>query len=159
MSATVTAVIWVAILVGAAISDLRAFRIPNIFAVGLLLLFPVHYAFAGFSPALWPHLFHFVLALAVGMALFARGWVGGGDAKLYAAAALWFDWSGAAALVFLTTISGLFLAIIFVLARKAGFRKNVAKQDARIPYGVAIAGGAILAAQWVGWANIFPAFS
>lgn len=151
--------IWVITLVAAALSDLRSFRIANIFPAIPLLLFPVAHGLAGFSSALWPNILHFLLALAVGMALFAKGWIGGGDAKLYAAAALWFDWSGAVALIFLTGVAGLLLALAFIAARKMGLRKDVPKDDRRIPYGVAIAAGAIASASWSGWTAIFPAFS
>jgi prepilin peptidase CpaA len=138
---------------------LLSFRIANIYPAILLLLFPVVYGLAGFSSALWQNLFHFLLALAVGMLLFGRGWIGGGDAKLYATVALWFNWSGAATLIFLTGLSGLVLVLAFIAARKLGFRKEVPKEDRRIPYGVAIAAGAILNATWIGWERIFPAFS
>jgi prepilin peptidase CpaA len=100
-----------------------------------------------------------VLALIVGMVLFSRGWVGGGDAKLYAAAALWFNWESAAVLIFLTGVAGLLLAFLFIGARITGLRKNVSRKDRRIPYGVAIAAGAILTAAWRGWHTIFPAFN
>jgi prepilin peptidase CpaA len=153
------AAIWVTTLLAAALSDLRSFRISNAFPAIQMLMFAAAYGFVGFSATLWPNLFHFLLALIVGMVLFGRGWIGGGDAKLYAAVALWFDWSGAAALIFLTGVSGLLLTIAFIVARKLGLRKNVPKEDRRIPYGVAIAAGAILSAAWRGWNNIFPAFS
>jgi prepilin peptidase CpaA len=155
----VVAAIWGATLCAAALSDLRSFRIANVFPAIIILLFAVMHGLSGFSGALWANLLHFLLALAVGMALFGRGWVGGGDAKLYAAAALWFNWKGAAALIFLTGVAGALLALLFVSMRMAGLRKNVPKEDRRIPYGVAIAAGAILAAAWSGWDAIFPAFS
>lgn len=151
--------IWVVTLLMAALSDLRSFRISNIFPIILLLLFPVAHGLTGLSSALWPNVFHFLLALIIGMVLFGRSWIGGGDAKLYAAVALWFNWSGAATLIFLTGISGLVLVFAFIAARKMGFRKDIPKKDRRVPYGVAIAGGAILNAAWIGWARIFPAFS
>ncbi len=153
------AAIWAVTLLAAAFSDLRSFRISNAFPAIIMLLFVVTHGLAGFSGALWQNLFHFLLALIVGMALFGRGWIGGGDAKLYAAAALWFNWAGAATLIFLTGVSGLLLAIAFIAARMLGLRKNVPKEDRRIPYGVAIASGAILNAVWIGWNSIFPAFS
>jgi prepilin signal peptidase PulO-like enzyme (type II secretory pathway) len=56
-------------------------------------------------------------------------------------------------------MSGLVLAAIFIGARMAGLRKNVPKEDRRIPYGVAIAFGAIATAVWVGWSGTFPSFS
>lgn len=151
--------VWVVTLLAAALSDLRSFRIANVLPAILLLLFPIAYGLAGFSDALWENVFHFLLALLIGMALFSRGWVGGGDAKLYAAAAIWFGWSGAVALIFLTGIAGLILALAFIVARKMGLRKNIPKEDRRIPYGVAIAAGAILTAGWIGWERVFPPIS
>jgi prepilin peptidase CpaA len=151
--------IWVITLIAAAISDLRSFRIPNIFPAVLILLFVVVHGIAGFAAPLWENGLHFLVALAVGMGLFSRGWIGGGDAKLYAAAALWFSWTGAIALVFMTTMAGLLLTLTFIAARMLGLRKNTPKEDRRIPYGVAIAAGAILSAMWSGWSALIPAFS
>jgi prepilin peptidase CpaA len=153
------AAIWTIVLIAAAISDLRSFRISNIFPAILILLFVVVHAFGGFSALLWDNVLHFLAALVVGMGLFSMRWIGGGDAKLYAAAALWFNWVGAITLIFATTTAGLILAVTFVAARMLGLRKNVPKEDRRIPYGVAIAAGAILSAAWSGWSAIFPAFS
>ena len=151
--------IWTVTLIAAAISDLRSFRIPNYLSAILIVLFGIIYGLAGFTGMPWGNLLHFLVALVVGMVLFSRGWIGGGDAKLYAAAALWFNWTGAVALIFTTTIAGAALAIAFVASRMLGLRKNVPKEDRRIPYGVAIAAGAILTAAWTGWNRVFPAFS
>lgn len=157
-------VIWVITLTVAAISDLRAFKIPNILPAIIILLFCIVHAISGFSAILLPNLLHFLLALAIGMLLFGRGWIGGGDAKLYAAVALWFNWGGAVPLVFLTTLSGLALSIVFVVVRMSGAGRNKAGTDQpkkrterRIPYGVAISAGAILTAAWIGWGAVFPA--
>jgi len=151
--------IWVLTLIAAAVSDLRSFRIPNYLPGILILLFGINTVIAGVDASLWENLFHFLAALIIGMGLFSRGWIGGGDAKLYAAVALWFNWTGAVVLIFATTIAGLVLAISFVAARMLGLRKNVPKDDRRIPYGVAIAAGGILSAAWQGWDRIFPAFN
>lgn len=151
--------IWTVTLIAAAISDLRSFRIPNYFSAILIVIFGIVYGLAGFTGMPWGNLLHFLVALVVGMLLFSRGWIGGGDAKLYAATALWFNWAGAVTLLFMTTIAGLILAATFIAARMLGLRKNIPKEDRRIPYGVAIAVGAILNAAWVGWPTIFPAIS
>ncbi|MFN3452989.1 MAG: prepilin peptidase, partial [Sphingorhabdus sp.] len=90
----------------------------------------------------------------VGMLLFSRGWIGGGDAKLYAAVALSFTFQQAALLLFFTTMSGALLAVAFIAARMAGLRKNVPKADRRIPYGVAIALGGIINAAFFGWYSV-----
>ena len=147
--------VWVFTLVAAAISDLRSFRIPNYLPVILILLFGISGALAEFPASLWENLFHFLAALIIGMVLFSRGWIGGGDAKLYAAVAIWFNWAGAVALIFTTTIAGLLLAVSFIALRIMGLRKNVPKEDRRIPYGVAIAAGGILSAAWTGRDRIF----
>lgn len=165
MDVTVFAIaIWVITLAAAAISDLRAFRISNMFPAIIIVLFVALHTAAGFTSALLPNALHFLLALTIGMVLFGRGWIGGGDAKLYAAVALWFDWNGAIALIFLTTFSGLLLAIAFVVGRMLGIRRNrqndekpKSKMERRIPYGVAISLGAVFAAAWIGWAKVFPA--
>ena len=148
--------IWCATLVAAAISDLRAFRIPNMLSGILILLFVIAQIID--SSAVFPlwNIVHFGVALIVGMFLFSRGWIGGGDAKLYAATALWFATNAAIALLFFTTIAGGLLAILYILARLTGLRKNVPKQDRRIPYGVAIAVGGIFTAAYAGWFSVFP---
>ena len=42
---------------------------------------------------LWQNFLLFVVVLVIGTAMFARGWMGGGDIKLLAASVLWFDLS------------------------------------------------------------------
>ena len=147
--------IWCATLVAAAISDLRAFRIPNILSGILVLLFIIAQIIDSNAVIPWGNILHFGVALLVGMFLFSRGWIGGGDAKLYAATALWFATNAAIALLFFTTIAGGLLAILFIIARLTGLRKNVAKKDRRIPYGVAIAAGGFFTAAYVGWFSVF----
>lgn len=151
--------VWVLTLIAAAISDLRFFRIPNYLPGILILLFGINISLVGFPALVLENLFHFLAALIVGMGLFSRGWIGGGDAKLYAAVAIWFNWAEAVTLIFTTTIAGLLLALSFMAARLMGLRKNVPKEDRRIPYGVAIAIGGMLSAAWNGWDRIFPAFN
>ena len=147
--------IWCATLIAAAISDLRSFRIPNLLSGILILLFVIAQLIDSSSVfPLW-NVVHFGVALIVGMFLFSRGWIGGGDAKLYAATALWFATSGAALLLFFTTIAGGLLAILYILARLTGLRKNVPKQDRRIPYGLAIAVGGVFTATYLGWFSVF----
>jgi prepilin peptidase CpaA len=147
--------IWVAMLLAAAISDLRAYRIPNALPAILMLLFGVAQIMDSSATVPWSNLAHFGISLIVGMFLFSRGWIGGGDAKLYAATALWFAWDGAVTLLFFTTIAGAVLAAAFIAARLLGLRKNIPKKDRYIPYGVAIAIGGVVSASFVGWPVLF----
>lgn len=147
--------IWVVTLIAAAICDMWVFRIPNILPGISILLFGVTQIISSSAIVPWENIAHFAATLIIGMFLFSRGWIGGGDAKLYAATSLWFPASGAVAMLFLTTISGAVLAGLFIIARLLGLRKNVPKQDRRIPYGVAIATGGIGTAAFWDWSSVF----
>jgi prepilin peptidase CpaA len=140
------------ILAAAALQDLASLRISNLFPLLIVLIFIGWVVARGWEVSLWMNLVSFVAVLALGTGLFSLGWLGGGDVKLLAALALWFDWHGLVWLVAFTFIAGFFL--VFVLY---GFRRMVPK-DVRqrsslpifakkgpIPYGVAIALGASLA--------------
>jgi prepilin peptidase CpaA len=133
-------------LAGAAISDIRSFTISNLFPLGLIGLFLAYRLIEGFGGGDWWNAAHFGIALLVGMLLFGLKWIGGGDAKLYAAAALWFPLAEGARLIFLTGIAGLVLAIVYFATRrwaKSSDDPGKKRTDRRIPYGVAIAMGAI----------------
>lgn len=138
------------VLLLAAYSDARRFLIPNIYPLSLILLFFVALSFGfPFVPPIWLLMLHFACALVIGMLLFHFGWLGGGDAKLYAATAMWFPLQSGVLLFFATTIAGavivLALAAFRMVAAAAG-RAPVKKRlaDRRIAYGVAIAVGGIL---------------
>lgn len=134
------------LLVGAAIQDARSFTISNRWIIAIILLFVPYAWMAGIGLGAGWHLLHFVLALAVGMLLFALRWFGGGDAKLYAALALWFPVEGGLRLLVSVSIAGFF--VVFIFLALARFRKTGDKSEPmrkrRIPYGVAITAGGIM---------------
>ena len=87
-----------ALLVAAAVFDLTSFTIPNIVPAAMILLFAaflVYTVIVGHSLS-WNqtamHVMAGIIGLGVGMGMFALGWVGGGDAKLFAVATLWLGW-------------------------------------------------------------------
>ncbi|HKX36330.1 MAG TPA: prepilin peptidase [Rhizorhapis sp.] len=140
-----------ALLAVAACQDIAKLTIANIFPILVVLLFPAWVAVAGPEADIWMNGVNFLIILIVGLVLFAMQWLGGGDVKLFAAIALWFDFSGIVPLVFYVTMSGAALTVILALVRRtvpAGMRDRLewAIFDRRgpIPYGVAIAVGAIL---------------
>lgn len=144
-------------LLMAVISDIRALKISNIYPACLLLLFVMSRAIWGFSAADWAHMLHFALALSAGMVFFKIGWIGGGDAKLYAAAAIWFAGVNAALLIFATGLAGLLLAIVYIIKRLASRNADGSKRsERRIPYGVAIAGGALSMGMILGLKGLIP---
>ncbi len=76
-----------------AASDLFTMRISNLVSVILIAAFAILAPFVGFDLSLaGHHLAAGATVLAIGFACFSFGWVGGGDAKIAAATALWFGW-------------------------------------------------------------------
>ncbi len=67
--------------------------------------------------------------------LFRLGLMGGGDVKLFAALALWFEWMTAIQMILYASIIGAAVTVIFVVVHKLRRQPGIA----RIPYGVAIA--------------------
>ena len=155
MIATLCLLIFLALLLTAAISDAVRFRIPNWIPAAMIALFPVFMlaTLPGF-PVAGLHLLAGILALLLGMALFAPGWIGGGDAKLFAAAALWFGWSGLSTFLLATIIAGGLLSVVLLIGRRMVlFSPTMAVRmdgtalatGGAVPYGIAIAGGAFWA--------------
>jgi prepilin peptidase CpaA len=136
-------------IAGAAVQDFRTQTISNAWPLVIILLFFAAFPFGVIPGTLGSHLLHFALALAVGMGLFALGWFGGGDAKLYAAAALWFALDRAVYLLLCVVIAGAVLALVHIgirLLRRPGEGRARGIKDGKIAYGVAIALGAMTAA-------------
>jgi prepilin peptidase CpaA len=102
---------------------------------------------------------HFSCALAMfcaGFALFAAGWIGGGDAKLFAAAALWFGWGEIADYATASAIIGGVLALVVLALRLASLSLPLAvifpTPRAELPYGVALALGTLFVYPYGPWA-------
>jgi prepilin peptidase CpaA len=158
----VTWLVW-AILALAALEDMWRLRIANLFPVLLVILFPVWVWIVGVAPGLWENVALFGLTLAVGLFMFARKWLGGGDVKLLAAIALWFNFQGGLTLLISVTIGGGLLALGFIFVRRfiparvydqTGWA--ALKPKGPIPYGLAIAVGAILCSQLQGFSPTKP---
>jgi prepilin peptidase CpaA len=145
-----------ALMLMAAIEDLRRLIIPNALTLSLCVLWPFYVQAA---PSLFGVLGSLGCAVAVflaGALCFSRGYLGGGDVKLLAAAALWAGPSGTPALLVATGVFGGMLALILVmppgayiatLARaKLGPADAVEKigEATPVPYGIAIAAAAML---------------
>lgn len=140
-----------ALLLVAALQDMWKLRISNAIPGAIIGLYLCWLAFAGFQADIWQNAVLFVLVLTVGTLLFARDWLGGGDVKLLAAIALWFDLAGGMALLAYVTIGGGIVALGLILLRRllpARVREGVGWAGLQvrgpIPYGIAIAAGTIL---------------
>jgi prepilin peptidase CpaA len=145
-----------ALVVVAALKDATSFTIPNWISLALIAAFVPAALVSGASLAsIGLCLAVGVGALVAGMGMFAAGWIGGGDAKLFAASALWLGWpavfpfmlttgmaGGALTLGLLSLRSGWFEP---VLAGSPAWVRKLGAQGGDIPYGVAIAVGALVA--------------
>jgi prepilin peptidase CpaA len=130
-----------AILVVAAVIDVRTFTISNRLNLTVALLAPVYWASVALSP--WPGIAVQVAAAATVFVLFAgafyAGMMGGGDDKLAAALALWFSPFATMKFLVLTSIAGGVLTLVVLVWHWS--RKREGRPE--VPYGVAIAFGGL----------------
>lgn len=137
-------------------TDLHRFEIPDSVSVATIAL---AVAF-GFTQPDFPWIWHaagFALMFAVGLGLFAVGWMGGGDIKLLVATAAWTGLKGLPEYLVGVTLAGGLLAITLLAGRAAFARAGAApdampgplRPNAPLPYAIAIAGGAF----WWAWRN------
>jgi prepilin peptidase CpaA len=127
--------------------DIRYRRLPN-WLCALALIAGIGFGFATTDVgAVGSSLLHSVVALAVGIGLFALGGIGAGDAKYYAALATWLPLGVAPLLIGLVGVAGLLLLLAWLpwrlKAARAGRWNTREDVFARLPYGVAISCGAL----------------
>ncbi|MCC7000494.1 MAG: prepilin peptidase, partial [Deltaproteobacteria bacterium] len=84
---------------------------------------------------------------------FARGWIGGGDAKLAAATALWFGWEHLYEYVLYASLFGGVLTVVLLQFRKYALPAGLVGREwverlhqprGGVPYGIALAAAALL---------------
>jgi prepilin peptidase CpaA len=126
-----------ALLVAAAVWDLKKREIPHAIVIAVALLALPFWWASGLS--LWPdvalQLGAALIVLAIFTAMFAFGWMGGGDVKLLAALALWLP---PMALVMLLVIMS-FAGGVLTVGTIVWSRMRNPSATPEIPYGVAIA--------------------
>jgi prepilin peptidase CpaA len=151
---TILFVLLPTLLAYACFSDLFTMRISNRICLFVLALFPVAAFAAGMAPAeIGWHLAAGLAVLAASFALFAFGWIGGGDAKLMAATAVWFGFELVLEYIALSCLLGGALTLGILMARQhplpAGLleRPWIAQLHATttgIPYGIALGIAALI---------------
>ena len=134
--------------------DLASYTIPNFLPAALLAVFVLFALVAGMPPSgIGSHALAGLAGLAIGFALFAFGLIGGGDAKLFATIALWLGFGDLLDFALMTSVFGGALAIVLIGLRNmpmpaalAGHAWLARLHDPRlgIPYGVALAAGALV---------------
>ncbi|MDO8297987.1 MAG: prepilin peptidase [Caulobacter sp.] len=145
-----------ALVVIGAMRDAVSFTIPNWISVALAAAFLPAALLMGAGPAQIGLACLIGLgALIAGMGMFAVGWIGGGDAKLFAAAGLWMGLGGLLPYLLVTALAGGALAVTLlalrsvwlrpIAARGPGWFGRLATPGENVPYGIAIAFGALAA--------------
>jgi prepilin peptidase CpaA len=130
-------------LAAAAIEDAARYRISNITSIVVLAGAIAAAVIEGPSVALWQNAAVFGAVLVLGTIAFSAGWLGGGDVKFFAATALWFDLFSALQFVVLVFFAGGVVAVCYLLSRPFRNLEGDKKKKGRVPYGIAIAVGAI----------------
>ncbi len=155
MLATVAVIIYVFALGYAAVRDLLSYEIPNWIALALVgAFFALAYGGSVELSVVGSHLSAGFAVLVAGAVLFYAGIVGGGDAKLLAACAVWTGWSSALIeLALLMALFGGVLALFFLVMKRVrlpaswterAWLRRLRSSEQGIPYGVAIGLGGIL---------------
>lgn len=141
--------------------DLLTMTIPNRISIILVAGFAIAAAIMGIGWwAVASHLGAGLLMLTIGIAMFSLGWLGGGDAKLLAAAALWVGFDHLLPYVLLIGIAGGALSIAILVYRRMPMPLWLTRQDwaanlhhakSGIPYGIAIAAAGLHVFPSTGW--------
>ncbi len=143
--------------------DLFTMTIPNRISIALIVGFFLLAPFVGFGPSeIAAHCATGLAVLALGVVCFSLGWMGGGDAKLFAAAALWIGYEQLLTYAVITAVLGGVLTLGFLFLRMVPLPAGLQKQDwlARlhdsghgVPYGIALAAAGLLVYPQTVWMN------
>jgi prepilin peptidase CpaA len=139
----------------AAFSDLFTMTIPNRVSIILLGSFLLIVPFVGLTPsAIGMHFVGALIVFAACFAFFALNVMGGGDAKLLSAAALWFGFDQSLMLfaVYVSVIGGMMTMLILAMRSRTDVFAAIGvpvpqslMHAKKIPYGIAIGIGGFLA--------------
>lgn len=135
-------------------SDLLTMTISNRLCALVLALFPIT-AFAAGMPAV-----DIATSFAIGAAvllltfgMFAAGWIGGGDAKFAAVAAVWIGTSALLPYFLLTAVVGGGLTLVFIwikanpmpaMALRYAWYQRLQDHNTGVPYGIALSLAALI---------------
>ena len=150
-----------ALMAFAASSDLLTMTISNRLSLALAAAFLVLAIITGMSlHDIAMHLAAGALVLVFTFAFFSFGWIGGGDAKLAAATAIWFGFDHLFEYLIYASLLGGVLTLVLINLRKLPLPGPLARQpwilrlhdsDGGIPYGIALAAAALAVYPKTGW--------
>jgi prepilin peptidase CpaA len=158
---TIRLTLFPAMMAFAASSDLFTMTISNRVTLMLVGGFFALAAITGVDATeMISHLSAGCVVLIAGFGLFARGIIGGGDAKLAAAAALWLGFDHLLPYLLLASLLGGALSIGLIWFRMAPLPEWLARQtwverlhskDGGVPYGIALAAAALAVYPDTAW--------
>jgi len=135
-------------LIFAGVTDALSFTISNKISLILIAGFALLVPFSGMELAeIGSHVLVGFCTLLVGIILFARGYIGGGDVKIIAACALWLGVEHIASFLLIMGFFGglLSLLVLYVrgtplpsMLRGQKWLVNMQTGEAAVPYGIAI---------------------
>ena len=147
----------------AAATDFFTMTISNFVSIVLLSGFLVLALWSGMDPAtIGLHLAAGAAMLLIGFVMFAFGWIGGGDAKFFAATSIWFGWSYLFEYALAASVYGGLLTIAIVVVRGIrlpDFLKDMSwinrlyRADSGVPYGIALAAAGLMIYPQTFWMN------
>ncbi len=150
-----------ALMAFAASSDLFTMTISNRLSLALTAGFAVLTVIVGMSlPVIGLHVGAGALVLVISFVLFTLGWIGGGDAKLAAATALWFGFDHLFDYVVYASIFGGVLTLLILQFRhmdlparlaEQGWIQRLHERSGGVPYGIALAAAALVVYPHTGW--------
>ncbi len=154
-----------ALMAFAASSDLLTMTISNRLSLALAGGFFLLTIITGMSlTAIGMHLAAAALVLTISFGFFSMGWIGGGDAKLAAATALWFGFDFLLDYLVYASLFGGVLTVLLIQFRRLPLPAPLARQPwilrlhetgGGVPYGIALAAAALTVYPKTGW---MPAF-
>jgi prepilin peptidase CpaA len=161
LTETIRLTLFPALMAFAASSDLLTMTIANRVSLVLIGGFVLLAGLVGLSAAdMLSHAGAAAAVLAVAFTCFACGWIGGGDAKLAAATALWLGFGHLFDYLVYASLLGGALTLLIVQFRHLplphvlvgrDWAERLHRQGGGVPYGIALAAAALLVYPQTEW--------
>src|SRR5262245_61534057 len=154
-----------ALMAFAASSDLFSMTISNRVSLILIAGFFVLAVMSGMTVSdIGMHVAAAAAVLAVSFTFFARGWIGGGDAKLAASTALWLGFEQLLNYLLFASLFGGVLTLLILryrimplpeMLKDQEWAQRLHRFDTGIPYGIALALAALAIYPETSWMKSF----
>jgi len=161
LTEAISLTVFPAVMAFAALRDLLTTTIDNRVSLILVGGFALLAVLGGMSAAdILAHVGAAACVLVVTFALFACGWIGGGDAKLAAAAVLWLGFAHLADYLLYASLLGGALTVLLIQFRALPlprmlvgreWAERLHRRGGGVPYGIALAVAALLVYPQTEW--------